>query len=74
MKITEKTWDEYVARLSRLNETAGEKMADYIAKHGTEGTAALTAYAQALIEKYGGYRNRQDEGDVFATEVMLPIG
>jgi len=28
----------------------------------------------ALIEKYGGYRNRQDEGDVFATEVMLPIG
>ena len=53
MKITEKTWDEYVARLSRLNETAGEKMADYIAKHGTEGTAALTAYAQALIEKYG---------------------
>lgn len=27
----------------------------------------------ALIEKYGGYRNRQDEGDVFATEVMLPI-
>ncbi len=28
-------------------------MADYIAKHGTEGTAALTAYAQALIEKYG---------------------
>lgn len=28
----------------------------------------------ALIEKYGGYLNRQDEGDVFATEVMLPIG
>ena len=28
----------------------------------------------ALIEKYGGYRNRQDEGDVLATEVMLPIG
>lgn len=28
----------------------------------------------ALIDKYGGYLNRQDEGDVFATEVMLPIG
>lgn len=27
----------------------------------------------ALIEKYGGYLNRQDEGDVFATEVMLPL-
>lgn len=26
-----------------------------------------------IAAKYGGYVNRQDEGDVFATEVMLPI-
>ena len=53
MKITEKTWVEYITRLSRLNETAGQKMADYIAKHGTGDTDALIAYAQALVQKYG---------------------
>lgn len=26
-----------------------------------------------VVKKYGGYLNRQDEGDVFATEVMLPL-
>lgn len=26
-----------------------------------------------IAAKYGGYVNRQDEGDVFATEVMLPV-
>lgn len=53
MKITEKTWVEYITRLSRLNETAGQKMADYIEKHGTGDTDALIAYAQALVQKYG---------------------
>lgn len=53
MKITEKTWVEYITRLSRLHETAGQKMADYIAAHGTADTAALIAYAQALVQKYG---------------------
>lgn len=27
----------------------------------------------AIVKKYGGYVNRQDETDVFATEVMLPL-
>ena len=26
-----------------------------------------------VVKKYRGYLNRQDEGDVFATEVLLPI-
>ena len=53
MEITEKTWVEYITRLARLNEEAGQKMADYIAKHGTENTGELIAYASALIQKYG---------------------
>lgn len=53
MKITEKTWVEYIGRLSRLNEEAGQKMADYIAGHGTQDTEALMDYAQALVQKYG---------------------
>lgn len=53
MKITEQTWVEYVNRLSRLNEEAGQKMAEYIAGHGTQDTDALIAYAAALVQKYG---------------------
>lgn len=53
MKITEKTWVEYITRLSHLNEIAGQKMSDYIAMHGSGDTNALIAYAQALVQKYG---------------------
>lgn len=53
MKLTAKTWSEYVARLARLNQKAGQLMADYIAAHGTGDTDALIAYAHALVTKYG---------------------
>ena len=53
MQISEKSWVEYIDRLARLNEEAGRKMADYIAKHGTGNADALIAYAQALVQKYG---------------------
>lgn len=53
MQIPEKSWVEYIDRLARLNEEAGRKMADYIAKHGTGKADALIAYAQALVQKYG---------------------
>ena len=53
MKITEQTWVEYIDRLARLNQKAGEKMAEYIAVYGTHDTAAVVSYAAALVEKYG---------------------
>ena len=53
MNISEKAWSEYVARLARLNQKAGQLMADYIAAHGTGDTDALIAYAHALVTKYG---------------------
>lgn len=53
MQIPEKSWVEYIRRLSRLNEEAGRKMADYITKHGTGDADELIAYAQALVQKYG---------------------
>lgn len=53
MKIPEKTWIEYITRLSKLNETAGQKMAEYIARHGTQDADALIEYAYALVQKYG---------------------
>lgn len=53
MRITEQTWVEYVTRLARLNETAGQKMAEYIDRYGTEDTERLIAYASALVQRYG---------------------
>lgn len=53
MKITEKAWAEYIRRLARLNEKAGQLMEEYIAAHGTDDARALIAYANALVTKYG---------------------
>ena len=53
MQITAKTWNEYITRLSQLNQKAGQLMREYLDQHGTENTDDLIAYAYALITKYG---------------------
>ena len=53
MQITANAWNEYITRLSRLNQKAGQLMREYIGSHGTESTADLIAYAYGLVTKYG---------------------
>lgn len=53
MTISAKTWNEYISRLSQLNQTAAQKMQDYINQHGTTDTKSLIDFAHALITKYG---------------------
>ena len=53
MQITTRTWNNYIARLSRLNEAAGQKMREYIQQPGTENTEELISYAYAVITRYG---------------------
>ena len=53
MQITTRTWNNYIARLSRLNEAAGQKMREYIRLHGTENTEQLISYAYAVFTRYG---------------------
>lgn len=53
MQISVKTWNEYVIRLSRLNQKAGQLMREYIDAHGTADTDDLVAYAYGLVTKYG---------------------
>ena len=53
MRITATTWTAYTRQLARLNEKAGQLLADYIAAHGTGDTEALIDYAYALVTKYG---------------------
>ena len=51
MQITAKTWNEYITRLSRLNQKAGQLMRQYIDTHGTGDADALITYAAALVTK-----------------------
>ena len=53
MQITAKTWNEYINRLYRLNQKAGQLMRQYIDTHGTGDADALITYAAALVTKYG---------------------
>lgn len=53
MQIPAKAWNDYVSRLSRLNQKAGQLMQDYITAHGIDDTDALIRYAYALATKYG---------------------
>ena len=52
MQISAKTWNEYIDRLSRINQAAGQKMRQYIRQHGTADTQALVDYAYALVTRY----------------------
>ena len=53
MTISERDWNNYVQRLSKLDKRAGDAMAQYIAEYGTEDTEGLAVYANALVTKYG---------------------
>ena len=53
MEITAKTWSNYISRLSKLNEMAGQKMREYVTAHGIDNADDLIAYAYGLVAKYG---------------------
>lgn len=53
MYISAEDWKNYIDKLSALNAEAGEKMKEYIRKHGTDDTKALIDYAYAIATQYG---------------------
>lgn len=53
MIYSEEFWQAYIRRLSALNQTAGQLLAQYIQRHGVADSEALTQYAYALATKYG---------------------
>lgn len=52
-QIPSKAWLNYVARLARLNEKAGQLMQAYTEVHETADAAELISYAYGLVTKYG---------------------
>ena len=53
MKLTQAAWSDYIARLARLNEKAGQLMREYMTAHPEADTDTLIRYAYALVTKYG---------------------
>lgn len=53
MKLTQAAWDDYISRLSRLNQKAGQLMREYMDGHPEADTDTLIRYAYALVTKYG---------------------
>lgn len=53
MKLTQAAWDDYISRLSRLNQKAGQLMREYMDGHPEADTDALIRYAYDLVTKYG---------------------
>ena len=52
MRISSKDWKNYIDKLSKLNNIAGEKMSDYVARHGFDDPRIID-YAYGLVTKYG---------------------
>lgn len=56
-QIPRKKWNEYIDKLSLIDETAGQKLRAYITRKGLpetyEATEDLIKYANALVMKYG---------------------
>lgn len=53
LTVSAMDWDAYIRRLAALNETAAEKMRDFVRKNGFGDMNALIDYAYALATKYG---------------------
>lgn len=53
MYISTKDWKAYINKLRALNETAAQKIIQYVQKNGFSDTDALIRYCHAVVEKYG---------------------
>ena len=51
--IVQAAWDDYISRLSQLNQKAGQLMREYMDGLPEADTDALIRYAYALVTKYG---------------------
>ena len=53
MQISSNDWKNYIAKLRKINDTAADKIAQYINTHGLEDVKELIDYSYAIVNKYG---------------------
>ena len=76
MQITEKTWVEYITKMSRISQKAADLMQSWVQKNGLENDKALLDYAYALSQHYGqaigALSCRMYEATAVAQGAMIP--
>lgn len=53
MEIPRKAWQEYISKLSKINQKAAQIMADWIDANGYDSIENMIAVANGLTQKYG---------------------
>lgn len=53
MYVTAKEWTAYINKLWKLNQSAAQKVINYVNKHGLGDRDALIAYANSVVQTYG---------------------
>lgn len=63
----------YIYVMNSADGTYRRGAGGYLSTKGTGSHGYGLWRIDRVVRKYKGYRNRQDEGDVFATEILLPL-
>ncbi len=63
----------YIYVMNAADGTYRKGQGKYLSTKGTDSHGYGLHRIDKVVKKYRGYLNRQDEGDVFATEVLLPL-
>ena len=53
MEISEKDWNEYIKKLSRIRNKSTQMMDAWIQKNGIEDVDAMVEYGRYLTDRYG---------------------
>ena len=63
----------YISVTNSLCGHLKKSQKSYLSTKGSEGHGFGLTRIDRIVEKYGGYKNRQYEDGVFVTEIMLPL-
>lgn len=63
----------YIYVMNAADGTYRKGLGKYLSTKGTDSHGYGLQRIDRVVKKYRGYLNRQDEGNVFATEVLLPL-
>lgn len=63
----------YIYVMNSTDGTYRKGMGNYLSTKALDGHGYGLQRIDKVIKKYKGYRSREDEGNVFATEILLPL-
>lgn len=63
----------YIYVMNSADGSYRRGLGGYLSTKAADGHGYGLMRIDKVVKKYRGYRNRQDEGDVFATEILIPL-